>query len=347
MTFIFGYIYNGAVHIIADSVETISAAGRPDEILPEEFSSTMIESSIVKDEQLMTECAHKIYNIQDRLILGFAGQVSEGTKMIERLVSGLVKTDDMRAYISRIFDQEKPRKTEYIIGFMEEERPCMYCYRSPFEEFKMVRNLAFSNIGKNEWVPPETIATMLRLAFENSHNQDDLLITAISTIQTTTIGMRTLEQGVGGYINGVYIANSGIHWAKDTTYVLYSSLHQDRPETIYNIAKYNRDNAVFIQKNGQLKIFRTEPDLTGENLEKKWSEHLEILANSNISDYYILLSYDKHVIFLINNKLNNSCKVFIKKGALTFSPDLVKANTLAHNRRSDPNAPFILVSNLP
>ncbi|MGX5819231.1 hypothetical protein ACWKWU_13595 [Chitinophaga lutea] len=347
MTLIIGYIYNGAVHIVADSVETILLEGAPNVILPEEFSSTMIESSIVKDGQLMIESACKIYNIRDRLILAFAGQVSEGHRMINQLIDGLVRTTDMREYVSSFFENERPAETQYIVGFMENGTPCMYCYHSSSRTFKMASNLSICNIGKNSWIPPEVFVTMLRTASERSHSQDDLLITAISTMQMITLGLMTLEQGVGGFINGVFFDRNGIHWAKDCIYILYNSIRLNAPESTYIVGKYNRDNAIFIRTNKQQRLFKTELELHGEEVEEKWGKKIESLANSGVADYYILLSYDKNVIFLVNNKSHNSCKVFVEDGKFTFSRDLVEANTTAHKKRGNSIEPFILASNFP
>lgn len=348
MTFIAGYIYQGAVHIVADSAETIGGKNISEVFQQEEHQSTMLESAVINGEQVIVENANKIYNIHDRFLLAFAGSVYEGIETIRVLLETLAAPGDMRLRIPEFFKTFEPLHTQFIIGFIEDQQPYMYCYHNSRQKLLISQNLAICSIGTNKWIPPEAYGSMINKAFQNSHSQDDLLITAISTVQMTTQGLRTLESGVGGHINGAYITPTGIHWAKDTTYILYSSLHLDKPQTIHVIHKYNRDNAVFVRSDLIQRIFITEfAGISWQELNDKWGTELQYLANAAVADYYILLSYETGILFLINNKNNNSCKVFTEDGQFKFSTDLVESNTLHHTNRADYDARFVVLSNFP
>lgn len=348
MTFITGYIYNKTVHIVADSAESSPRQNAVDQLLPEGFITTMGESSLISGEYLVMENANKIYNFNDKMLAAFAGSVGEGVRIIEDLKLGLINTKNVRQYVLDFFESTEPTRTQFVIGFIEDGEPYMFYYRST-EQCRLTNdNLAICSIGVNYWIPYESMKSMVNTAFERNHAPDDFLITAISFIQTTTQGMQTLEHGVGGHINGGFICPDGVKWAKDTTYLLYSSIHLDKANTINFITKFNRDDTVFVRSNDKQRMFKTEiSKLTADELNEKWGHHLRLLANSGKTDYYVLLSYDTGICFLVNNHLN-SCKVLVRDdGQLRFSPDLVKCNTEFITKRDKLEARFILLSNLP
>ena len=347
MTFIAGYIYNDAAHIVADSAESVEMPGFPDIDLPDQFQGSMFEPAVVRGGDLVIDAAQKIYNLNGLMLLAFAGTVGEGTETIYQILTEYTGKDTMKKFIWDFFENSKPQDTEYIIAFRDEGISQLYFYRNQDSRGFLTDNLSICCVGINRFVPPDDFIQIIALAAERNHAQQEVLINVISNLQLMTSNLNTIEDGVGGHFNGAYLDSIDIHWAADTVYLLYSGLDFNIKD-IKIVAKFNRDNAVFVRSHIRQILFL--PDINGfvkDEFNEKWGSALTELANSYEATYYVLISKDTGVILLINNLRENLWKVTVTNGVLALSNELFLALKEMLKNRSNYEFRIVIKSNFP
>jgi hypothetical protein len=318
MTFIAGIIYNETIQIIADSVETsllkndIVLDGEIFENLP---YSSFGEKAHVEDSFLMHEAVQKIFNINDRVLLAFAGHSNEGLYVIDDLSKFLLIGGSISEVIIKYFSGSRPPNTEFIIGFFEDNQPYIFTYSKG--SFKIGSdNFYCVEGGIHEMFGP--IQAWYKAYGERKIDSDDALIHALALLQRQNITGRTIKHGVGGFFNGSFLSKTGVTWAKDTIHILYSIYHDgDR----YYVFKFNRKNMTFIcsyRHEGDSvtevcrSIYKSELDSSIPNRELyNLLTELNSLIEKYSTHYYIWNSYDRNTVVVINIEKENDL-VFIR-----------------------------------
>ncbi|HMB99619.1 MAG TPA: hypothetical protein VKN14_01140, partial [Flavobacteriaceae bacterium] len=189
MTLIIGYIHSDStVHIVADSAVTLIEKQTNSSSKNERANSfgEIIENS---DDQIVTESAQKIYNIQDSIIATFAGQSIEGKQVLEDLKFELKTSEKTRIteIISNYFELRKPTLTEYIIGFSENNMPKIYFYKNKGNLINEKGSYIILGSGsENKFLTVPLIITLEKFYAIKSHPRN-LLIFVIALVQCCSL----------------------------------------------------------------------------------------------------------------------------------------------------------------
>lgn len=146
MTFICGYVYQSTVSIIADSVETtIGPAMRvPDDIHP---VSTFQERFVEDGEKVVMESAQKIYNLRNKLIIAFSGDVNNGLRVIEELNYLLLKEERVVMTVWDYFTALDTTDNDFLVVFMNQTTPSLYVYKGGLYQQLMQGELCYVHTG--------------------------------------------------------------------------------------------------------------------------------------------------------------------------------------------------------
>lgn len=353
MTFIAGYIYNNATHIVADSATTIPLSRQakvPDEL--HRIQSSLGESPHITDEQIIVEADPKIYNIADRMLVAFAGRVLEGTQTIQDLTIQLGAHPRVADFLSLYFDQNILNNTEYVIAFHEDGLPCIFLKRP--NESRLIRGqrclvLAGTTVNNMH----VAVGTTLQDAFEHDYSQQETLVSVLTILQAMSMHFQSIRAtrngfsvGIGGHFNGAIAHHNHIEWAKDTAHVFYSAINWERGDKWF-MFRYNRDNATFIIGDRLKRLFTHEREANRQHLMSKWAGPLTDMAIHCSCDFISFISYDRRNLVVVNNDPSKAHRVKIESGRLEISSNSPIGRHLFLNSSEDEggNAPFLCYTN--
>ncbi len=303
MTFIYGYIINETVHIIADSAETSINYTFIKKI---DGRNSLGEIAYIDDKKIVREGAQKIYNIKDKLLLAFAGKVKVGFSVVEEINYELDRPSNNSSIGDKLLNyfEGKNFNNHFIIGFYENNKPYLFFYHDK-DHYKLIDEKQVIISGGTD--VPE-IRSVLSMALRQcvSWSDNHTLITLISMAQAQNITHLTFRNGVGGFFNGAYIGRKGIHWAGDCFLILYSAKSYDKGELFFSY-RFNRDNAVFIVSEVFKKMFTTEFDrLRIKELRASWGTKIDELIFNGVSKFYVMISYDTGKVVIVSDTYNKS-----------------------------------------
>jgi hypothetical protein len=305
MTLIIGYIYSdSSVHIIADSAETITGIKENPNIGNDAYNS-FGEIIQLDDNEIVLECAQKIYNVGEAVLITFSGQVFEGRQVLRDLKFEIENRKDLKIseIISNYFAIRKPTLTEYIIGFSEDNKSKLYYFKEKGNFLNDIGSYVLLGSGAQNELIIEPLKCIVEPLYKTQTHPKNMLIIIISMIQCYAINALSFKKGVGGFFNGATIYNNKIYWADDTCNVLYSSKHFEKAER-FIVKKFNRDNVTFLTspKIGKAAFFSELEWTTFTTNEwvEKWM-HLLLELNTNCElDYYVFICYDRRIITVVN-----------------------------------------------
>lgn len=302
MTLIIGYIHSDlSAHIVADSAENSSlSTNKAKENLEQTNSFGEVINTDEKDD-LITESAQKIYTIDGKIALSFAGQTIEGKQTLEDLRI-FIKSDTTNSIYDKInnfFNQRKPINCEFIVGFTDQNIPKLYYYKKKGFLIDKPGEFVFLGVGSENSDFTIPISYMLNEFQNNEIPHFRLLIFLIAIVQSFALNILSFQKGVGGFFNGVSIYNNQLHWAKDTCSIVYSAEFFEKTES-FIVTKYNRENATFLSSNNiPDSIFHPGQfwaDDNSLNWCKRWVKKL-VEKNRNCDlDYFCFICYDKRIV---------------------------------------------------
>lgn len=305
MTLIIGYIHSDStIHIVADSAVTLIEKQTNSSSKNKRTNSfgEIIENSY---DQIVTESAQKIYNIQDSIIATFSGQSIEGKQVLEDLKFELKTSEKTKIteIISNYFELRKPTLTEYIIGFSENNISKIYFYKNKGNLINKKGSYIILGSGsENKFLTFPLIITLEKFYAIKSHPRN-LLIFVIALVQCCSLNSMTFSKGVGGFFNGATLFDNKIYWASDSCNILYSSKHFEKAER-FIVNKFNRDNVTFLTS-PKIKKSAYFPELQWlECTPSQWIENwveklLELNTNFDVH-YFVFICYDRRTITVIN-----------------------------------------------
>ncbi|HZY82502.1 MAG TPA: hypothetical protein VFE50_23410 [Cyclobacteriaceae bacterium] len=305
MTLIAGYIYGGTVNLVADSAQLSLSEISPRlrQNLPQ--TNTLGERSPVEtDEGWIEEGAQKLYVIANQVILTFAGDVREGYNVLEDLSIRLASTGcvGLSEVLESFFHECKPMKAEFLIGFIEQGHPRLYCCSK--KQIKLLsENLhgVSGGAGSQLWFIPPIFSRLLEL-WNAKASPDTVLVVMTSLLQTCTLNDRTFERGVGGFFNGVQVSPDGVKWCPDTEIVLYSSKHFEKIPRII-IDKFNRDGVTaLITSAAGNRLFSPSTRLSQISIEtflNKWGKALLTKRFDEERGYFSFICHDRRIVNIV------------------------------------------------
>lgn len=259
MTHIIGWKNSRSIFISGDSAIT-STSDNPQAIKHElkNKKSTFGEIHLNEEKKVIQEKNLKLYNIADKIILGFAGSAETAHNIIDLIKRDFNEEENYEEIIKRaLWSFRFPRNISLIVGFYENRVPVLLSYNHAGKK-EFVRHQKNVTIGNTEEVYKLASLEFSNLVIENENelNDDKALIMVNSGHQAMIIMGELIQKGVGGFFTGFYINQNGVFWQKDTSYITFDInpehffSEEQNPNLIYSDAAIInlliRDNRVAI-----------------------------------------------------------------------------------------------------
>lgn len=192
------------------------------------LTTTFGESLVVNNQQVVTEEVVKIHNINDKLIVGFAGYGDNAVDLIDFLTEEL----DTNYSISYLCYKIKEGADifgspfEMVFGVMTGKIPVLFTFNTNNKrEFKFYGRHFPVMLGnmKNEPIFQVITGSLMDMLREITVNNspDKKLIMACGMLQGLTIRAGFIANGVGGFYTGGCVNRKGFRWKKDLAYVKF------------------------------------------------------------------------------------------------------------------------------
>ncbi|WP_027003086.1 hypothetical protein [Hugenholtzia roseola] len=325
MTYITGWRNQTSVFIAADSAITYEQESLENAKIWSDVS-TFGETHIIGNDKVVQEQWLKIYNFNNKLILAFAGNVSEAYEAIKwlKMVLEVNEQPDLRGSFKYIYNTY--RKISIIAGFVENEQPVLISVNangtSGYKEH-LVYEDAYSGTIDAEFIKhTQEFYNEIR----NSEQTDEqILISMCSVIQSYKYVKPTITNGVGGLISGIRVDKFGVSWQKDIAYIpiQYNGaiLNGTELSEIFGnaeiISVLIRDNLVFVNNPYTHWRFSRRPFgnyqpiriLESESWKESrftwannWSHSVNQLIDECTYDYYVFISKTLPIVISVFSK---------------------------------------------
>lgn len=218
MTYITGWRNQTSVFIAADSAITYELESLQNVKIWSDVS-TFGEPHIIQDDKIIQEQCLKIYNFNNRVILAFAGNVSEAYEAIEwlKMVLEVNEQRDLRVIFNNICNG---RKISIIAGFIENEQPILISVNaigiSGYKEHAVFEP-AYSGTIDSKFI--RYTQEFYNESKNIQHTDEQILVSMCSVIQSYKYVNPTIPNGVGGLISGIRVDKLGASWQKDIAYI--------------------------------------------------------------------------------------------------------------------------------
>lgn len=186
MTYILGWKNQSSVFLTADTAITYNA---PSIINAKKWStmSTFGEKHILDDNNIIQEQWLKIYNIDDKLILAFAGMVNTAHATIESLKFSLNCSSwrDIKGCFKNVCQNYSGGEVQIIAGFIENENPILISYNcntsGGFKEHEVYEPVHGGRIGEEFKTYSNRLVAILKDA---KFNDEQILATICGACQS-------------------------------------------------------------------------------------------------------------------------------------------------------------------
>lgn len=317
MTFVAAYIYKDTVQVVADSAVTVGLSPTTDLKWNYPVSSfgEAIHSGVNADGPFeVSEGALKIYNVKDKLIIAFAGAVDEGVDIVQLLNYEIEKSGEaVTSFLFDFFINKKPSKTQFVGGYFQNGDPHIFRYISPENIFfsRDPKHAVFAGIvgrampksSRPDMGLFSVVASSLGEAHKNDIDAEEMLVMTIAMLQLHSLHVLNIQEQVGGFYNGVALSETGIKWADDTLYSLYSMINWEKGDR-FGVFKFNRDNATFLLSHrDRHQLFHAE-NQPSHHLIEKWGDSVIQLAVRHEVKYIVFMCHDQNrrTMVIISNR---------------------------------------------
>jgi hypothetical protein len=206
MTFIAAWKLKNEIFIVGDSAVTLK-----------HFPEYVYENKIRNTPQN----ALKIYNIEDKYILGYAGRAD-----VAYFVINEIRENITRPIVDVIYEATElyGSAIQLVIGYFEGENSKLLTFNEE-GKFEIKFHNSYTLIGKKEVnvilesFTPELIGFINKQELIN--NADDKLISFSACMQSILIRANLLDKGIGGTFSGAYLTKQKFVPQKDTGYITF------------------------------------------------------------------------------------------------------------------------------
>ncbi|MBL1140792.1 MAG: hypothetical protein HND53_02060 [Proteobacteria bacterium] len=224
MTFCFAWKNDKAVFLVADSAVTVFS----EQSSVNEQCSSFGEPVVSNKNISIYDGALKILKIYANCAVAIAGDSDSAYNIYDFLYENYEEGINLNALISLMAKSnlplEKGKSVSLIIARLENNKPELILWESEKSE-TIYSNQNYFHIGKTIYDFTgfaKTSVDMFRkpikgVIFDNSR----ILNSVIAIYQALVIFCQTMQEGVGGLINGLMIDSEGVKWNSDTEYMLY------------------------------------------------------------------------------------------------------------------------------
>ncbi|WP_017730730.1 hypothetical protein [Nafulsella turpanensis] len=328
MTYITGWKNKTSVFIAADSAITYDNKASVENAKVWSDVSTFGEKHILASERVTQEQWLKIYNLEDRLILAFAGNVRTAHETIDILKFALNNSEwrDIKGCFEHVCKEYGGGEVRIIAGFIENEMPILVSYDC--NSVKGYKEHDFFEPVHAGSISSEFVEYSNQLFFELRHrtiNDEQNLVSICAVFQSFKYVADLIGQGVGGHFSGIRIDKFGIHWQKDISYFPFQhngqNLQSFHLSDVFGEAQavtvVVRDNLEFIGNtfthfrfsrrpfgNYQPKAVLESQEWQDKrfNWACKWSEEVNHIIDILDADYFIFISTKLPIIISVFSK---------------------------------------------
>ncbi len=213
----------------------------PNEPIRGNYKKTVIQEKCVK-----------IQNIDDKIIVGYAGSALHAVKVVKDIIEHIRETPcnyTIRDIIRFAAGCNDITATSFVFGFFEDGKPQLVEVDSSGLKDKNVVKLGMLSVREDL---PDLSDNFASFGFENHTASAEKLIQVCSVLQSFFIRNEAMRDGVGGLYTGAYLSKDGFYWREDTIYVTFSmssvTLGTNDPEVLFLRSKlvgvFHRDDQV-------------------------------------------------------------------------------------------------------
>lgn len=346
MTFIVAWKSKDAVFITGDSALTRTGFNLEylnNTIKETKWKTTFDENIVLNHERIVQEAVVKIHNIQNKLIIGYAGAGNSAIDVIAHIEQNvnpvLTNLQELIAEGASMYGGE----FQMVVGYFNKSTPCMLTFNlNDDSEFEVSNTWATLGSGRNNeslrLISINAIEFLENLSIYNSHQ--DRLVQFCTLIQSLILRDQLLETGVGGFFTGGYLTKRKFTWQKDTAYVTFllgeeTKWNHHSPNVRFTNGRFlflfHRANKVAIlsmhEETGYRVLDVFFPHINSFDLRlnrnryiedyniwiKKYEAEIKNKIKRFNSKYFVFLSYDKRTsnkMTFIQNYLCSSKYIF-------------------------------------
>ncbi len=346
MTFIVAWKSKDAIFITGDSA--LTRTGYNLEYLNyaknrTKWKTTFDEDIVLNQEKIVEESVVKVHNINNKLIIGYAGTGNNAVDVIAHIEQNVnLELTNLQELISEGATMYGG-KFQMVVGYFYKSTPCMLTFNlNGNSEFEDEYCWALLGSGRNNKILKQlSLNTIHFLEKSNKYNSNqDKLVQFCSQIQSLILRHQLLNTGVGGFFTGGYLTKRKFTWQNDTAYVTFllseeTKWNQNSPNVRFTNSRFvflfHRANKVAIfsmnEETGYRVLDVFFPHINSFDLElnrnrymedyKIWIKTYEAEIKRKIkgfnSQYFVFFNYDKRAdnkMTFVQNYLCSSKFIF-------------------------------------
>ncbi len=321
MSYLIGWKNEKSAFIVGDSLLTYS--GNRTIISP--GNTSFNETLKYNDEEHQIEGCNKIFNFNNKLLIGFASKNTLDTVELLEYIEENLDYQNIRKSLVSILDHMHPDNTQLIIAYTEDSNPVLLTFDVDIREIEDPDVPIQIGSGND-------IDEFSNLSFDicdylsetTALNDTDALTLSIAVHQHLMVKLGLISVGAGGLFTGAFVNQEGVHWQSSTSYIQYriissgDSIEKQFDDIGLIHIKYFGDVMTFFSSYIDIPAFkrdylvRCDPNGTAEQTSKRAkyrvnnikTEQSDQYLNSPKSDYIVLFSTQNelsHKVTIIRN----------------------------------------------
>lgn len=230
MTYCIAWKSKDSVFVVADSARTVESVHN---IVLEKQQSAFGETSINEEGKVIEEYIHKLFQIERKVIVGFAGNVDIALETIDTFQKYFDHNNVVLSFERSINSvrTENGWDVQFLLGFVDKGEPKLYSFNVDNngilqEEFGLVQ------IGSMASSSPYSY---LAVKFYNEHlaklrSSEQQFYQALSFFQHLGLHDHTFKYNAGGIYSGALVNIKGAKWMEDTAYIIFDKNLSDKTQ---------------------------------------------------------------------------------------------------------------------
>lgn len=254
MTLITAWKNDTTIFVTGDSVVTrrpnIHLQGFNLKTYKPKLKTNFDEEIVFTETELIEESVIKIHNIQDKLIIGYAGFGNSAVDVINSINEQIAW--DL-GNIREIIDESAVQfgnNFQLVVGYFINGKPILLTYNlNGDHKFHDEHSWALLGSGRNhEVLKVLSIETMDFFTNKaKSHNSpNEILIQFCTLMQSIILRGEFIREGVGGFYTGGFLTNSRFSWQNDTGYITFLLNNNWDPDNANPNLRFSNPRFIFL-----------------------------------------------------------------------------------------------------
>lgn len=312
MTLIIGWKTKTSVFISADSAMTIYDK----DFEPKAKQTAFLEKVYKDDNVVVQEGLLKLFNIQDRIIVGFSGVnvlafdlITDFKRRIEFYPSNSIS--EITELIKQSVDNclLKGNEVSLIIGIHINSKPYLLSYGINNKN-EVQQHDKFVWTGSIDMYFPQFVKEFAEPLIDKQMDDEHLQVSLNSLLQSFSIHHYLLPMGVGGPFFGFRLNSEKVIWQNDTSYFLYYKKIDDAK--IVNIGAREDVLIALLVEKGEKNVYGN-PINTADF--SKWAtQYIDKTAKEfakGRTKYYVFLNSMNYFITVLKLDINFKSKYLL------------------------------------